>query len=125
MKKSFDFLFLLRFLIITFLYGLELAILRTNLFAINIPSFVLILGLYLITIMISVFVTETVKLRIKIVSDIIFICIFIIMLGIALVITIRGFGDGILFGVTLLLIFPFLFFFYVWFKKDIKPIKNL
>ncbi len=123
MKKS-DFWFLLRFLIISIIYLLEYILLGYDFLTINIIFyplfFALVLLAYLILIIFSFFVDEKRSCKIKKISDIVFLSLFGIQ-TLKLLVSISGdIGAGGLAFIGMMLYFPMLICFIIWFNRDRK-----
>lgn len=119
-----DFWFLLRFGIITGIYLLECIFLQANLMILDFGVFVCLLFLYFVVIIISFFLNDTLKRRIKIISDIVFVGYFFIMIFISICIQSCGLGDGIIASVCIFLLCPMIICFSVFLVRDIKYIER-
>ncbi len=122
--KKIDFWFLLRFLIISIIYLLEYILLGYDFLTINIIFyplfFALVLLAYLILIIFSFFVDEKRSCKIKKISDIVFLSLFGIQ-TLKLLVSISGdIGDGGLAFIGMIMYFPMLICFVIWFIRDRK-----
>ena len=122
--KKIDFWFLLRFLIISIIYLLEYILLGYDFLTINIIFyplfFALVLLAYLILIIFSFFVDEKRSCKIKKISDIVFLSLFGIQ-TLKLLVSISGdIGDGGLAFIGMMMYFPMLICFVIWFIRDRK-----
>ncbi len=122
--KKIDFWFLLRFLIISIIYLLEYILLGYDFLTINIIFyplfFALVLLAYLILIIFSFFVDEKRSCKIKKISDIVFLSLFGIQ-TLKLLVSISGdIGAGGLAFIGMMLYFPMLICFIIWFNRDRK-----
>lgn len=123
--KKFEFWFLLRFVIITVIYSIECFFLKTNLMILNPRFFPFVLFVYLTAIIISFLFDNNIRMKIKLISDIFFLVLFIMTIVISIIISNKGLGDFILPGVILLLLLPMLICFFVWLIRDIKKRNNM
>lgn len=122
--KKFDFWFLLRSLIISIIYLFEYILLGYDFLTINIifyPLFFsIVLLAYLIIIIFSFFVDEKKSCKIKKISDIVFLSLFGIQ-TLKLLVSISGdIGAGGLAFVGMMMYFPMLICFVIWFIRDRK-----
>ena len=124
-SKSIDFWFLLRFVIITVIYSIECFLLKTNLMILDPRFFPFILFVYSVAIIISFLFNNTTRTKIKLISDIIFLILFIMTILISIIISNQGLGDFILPGVILLLLLPMLICFFVWLIRDMNKWKKM
>ena len=126
MKKfEFDVWFLLRFIIVTLIYLIECLRLYAGMMIFDPRFFPFALFVYLTVIIISFFFDEYTRLKIKLVSNIVFLCLFVIAGFIGFVIDSKGMGDNL---ATLFCIFaplPLSIAFFIWFVRDIKAIIKL
>ena len=127
MKKN-DFLFLLRFLIITLIYSLEYIFLEKDYFILDIVLnpvfFPFMLVIYLMIIVISFFCEEKTVKILKAVTDIVFILIFSFQTILLLYLGLEDIGDGGLAVAGIVLYIPMFICFIIWLVRDIKLLKK-
>lgn len=122
--KKFDVWFLFRPLIISALYALECMFLKTNLLILDPRFYPFALITYLIVVIVSGFFDECIQLKIKLFSDLTFIVLFLLTIGIAIYIQCCGLGDGMIASVCITLLLPMLVCFIIWFIRDKKKIET-
>lgn len=117
-------IFFIRFLIIISLYVSELIFLQENPMLIDYWILAILIILYLVAIIISVFFNDHVRQKIKIISDIIFLIYFLVLNIVGIYIQSSGLGDGIIASVIFVLSYPIMIWFIVWLILDIRSIKK-
>lgn len=126
MKKN-DFLFLIRFLIITLIYFLEFIFLGEDFFILDIVLhpvfFPFMLVMYLMTIVVSFFCGEETGKIIKVVSDSVFMLLFTLQTILLLYLGFEDIGDSGLAVLGIMIYIPIFVCFIFWFVRDIKVLR--
>ncbi len=126
MKKN-DFLFLIRFLIITLIYFLEYIFLGEDFFILDIVLhpvfFPFMLVMYLMSIITSFFCSKKTVEIIKVVSDSVFMLLFTLQTVLLLYLGFEDIGDSGLAVLGIMIYIPIFVFFIIWFVRDIRILR--
>ncbi len=119
--RKFDFWFLFRFIIITGYYCLVNILIMPFFLALDPRFFSFLLLLYLISILVSFVFDKSINLRVKLISDIIFLFLFILT---TVILICFDLGDSEAIGFYLILYLPMAICFFVWFIRDNRAIRK-
>ena len=127
--RRIDFWFLFRFLIIALIYTIEFLVIGyeflSELDLILHPIFFIpLLGVYFIIIIVAYFMNPGKNLRLKFLSDIIFLCIFSLWTLFLFVCGLEDIGDAGFAFVGIMLYLPMYVCFIIWFIRDIRSWKS-